>query len=528
MLKSIRHLAIAMSAVCIAGVIGAEAPAAEPEAEATQAAAAVGAASGTETASEAESTSSTASSDAPATEARSTAEPAIEPVGGANPVVSDDGFPRAEVIFPQLEPILREALTQSPRMLQENLALVASAYDRYVDKTVLYPSMGGYGQFNVQNEARANDSGSGGSSDSKRVAKTYYDVSLSQPLFHWGALKAQADIGRIRFQMSERNFRAAYQGLANEIRDAYLRLVVSKLALRNSDLGLKRSRLQLARAQQRVDEGRDVASVVTTLQYSIESQELARDRADVALTRSLELFQQMIGRPDFSLDQVPESIPALVAVKREQSMPLRKEYVTERTFEDDQRFFNATRSLAIQKRSLRITQVNLRPKFTLVAGVSQDEVDRTGNVVDKYQLATTYGGLRVNWPIFDSFRTRALVRAARARINSAQLGLQQLERDLIAGIEQSETELSFQTRSLAVAERNFTSAEGTYQSAIDFHKDGRFSQDEVDAARAALQSAEYSIAETRRAYLRTVSDFLALVSADPLVERLTEEGHFPR
>lgn len=438
-------------------------------------------------------------------------------------------FPRAEAIFPQLEPILVHALAQSPRMIQENLALVAAAYDRYVEKTVLYPRIAGYGQFNVQREDRVTDTGDGDSSaEPETVAKTYYDVTLTQPLFHWGALKAQADIGRLRYQLAERNYREVYQGLANEIRDAYLRLVVARIAQRNQRIELDRARQQLERVRQQVEEGREVAGSITTLVYTIDAMVLAADRADVALDRALELFRQLIGQPDLGLDAIPEMIPAPTPVDRTKSLPLRQDYVNQREFEDHQRYFNSQRSLDMQKLSLKATRANLRPRFDLAAGINQDEVDRTGDVTNKYQLATTYVGLRVNWAIFDSFRTRALVRAARSRISSTELSLKQIERDLIAAIELSETELSFQTRSLAVAERNFAGAESTYTSAIEFQKDGRYSQDDVEAARAALRSAEYTICETRRVYLRTVAEFLATVGADPLVERLSAEGAFPR
>ena len=272
-------------------------------------------------------------------EERSDAPPVSE-VSSAEATQAD--FPRAEAIFPQLEPILQRALSQSPRMMQQNLALVAAAYDRYVEKTVLYPRIAGYGQFNVQNEQRVNESADGSSSDgSETVAKTYYDFSLSQPLYHWGALKAQADIGRIRYQLAERNYRDVFQGLANEIRDSYLRLVVGRIAQRNRRIELEQANIDLERARQRVDEGREIAGTTAALQAAIDSMTLAGDRSDVALDRALQVFKQLTGESDLTLEDIPEAIPAPTPVERARSLPLREEYVSQREFEDHPRYFNS-------------------------------------------------------------------------------------------------------------------------------------------------------------------------------------------
>lgn len=444
-------------------------------------------------------------------------------VAGAEPepAIAAD-LPRAESIFPQLEPILIDTLTQSPTMIQEGLARLAAGYDADSERSVLYPRAGGYASFRVQREDRLD------ADQSSTGERTYFDFSVNQPFFHWGSIKAQADIGRINLLIAERNFTEAYQLYANRVRDTYLSLVGLRVAQRNRALTLERTRAQLEVVRQQVAEGRVPAGTIATVEFSIEAQILAGDRADFALERLLRQFRDLVGKPDFSLGDVPETVPPIATVPNTRSLPLRTEYVTRRGFEDHPSYFRALRNLEVDRLRLRITRNELKPKFNLNVGASQDMDNRTTNIEQQYMVTTYYGGITMNWAIWDSKSSASRARAAQARIRRAEKNLEQLEKDLIEAIEAAEKEVGFSTRGLAIAERGYAGAESSYRSLVDFQKEGRASQDEVDAALLAWRSAEYNVCESRRDYLRTVAAFLTAIQADPLVDKLQRDGKIPR
>lgn len=448
-------------------------------------------------------------------DATSASEAAPAEVGAAD-------FPRAELVFPQLEAILVDALTQSPTMIQESLSRLAAKYDERYERSVLYPRVGGSASYRVQREDRLE------AAQNSTGERTYFDFSVSQPVFHWGTLKAQADIGRINRLMAERSFTEAYQLFANRVRDAYLSLVALRVAQRNRALDLERTRAQLEVVRQQVAEGRVPAGTISTVEAAIEGKVLAGDRADYALQRLLRQFRDLVGKPDFALADVPETVPAFASVTEARSLPLRTEYVTRRGFEDHVSYFRAIKSLQIDRLRLHITRNELRPKFNFSAGASQDMDNRTTNVENRYMITTYYGGISMSWAIWDSKSSASRARAAQARIRRAEKSLEQLEKDLIESVEAAEKELGFSTRGLAIAERGYAGAESSYRSLIDLQKEGRASQDEIDAALLAWRSAEYSMCEARRDYLRTVAAFLAAIQADPLVDRLQRDGKIPR
>lgn len=436
---------------------------------------------------------------------------------------STEDFPRAETIFPQLEEILVAALSRSPTMIQEDLNRLAAGYDEAVDRSGLYPRISGFGSFYVQQEDRRN----AGKSDPG--TRSYYDLSLVQPVFHWGSLRAQADMGRIKRLLAERNFTEAYQLYANRVRDLYLQLIAARVAKRNRELQLERTRHQLEIVRAQVDEGRLVSGAITSTEYAIEQLELDRDRADYGLERTLRQFRDLIGDPAFTLEKVPESIPAVPSGGEMRAVPLRTEYVTRREFETAPGYFRAQRAIDSDRLYLRIIRNETRPKFNFAAGYTQNTDDlRVDNVEQRYVLTTLYAGFRVSWNIWDSKYTQSRARALQARIRRAERNLEQYERDLIESIESAEKEVGFATRSLRIAERNYSSAESSYNTAVSFQQEGRSSEEQVSAALFAWRQAEYSICEARRGYLSTIAAFLTAIDADPLVEKLQREGRLPR
>lgn len=456
-----------------------------------------------------------------AADVESTAQSPVAAVADSSVDDASD-LPRAETVFPQLEALLVDALTQSPTMIQESLTRLAASYDEQYERSVLYPRAGGNGSFRMQREDRLE------ADQSSKGQRTYFDFSVSQPFFHWGSLKAQAEVGRINLLIAERNFTEAYQLYANRVRDNYLALVALRVAQRNRALDLARTRAQLEIVRQQVAEGRVPPGTIATVEAAIEGKVLAGDRADYALERLLRQFCDLVGKPDFSLTDVPETMPPVASVPQTRTLPLRTEYVTRRGYEDHVSFYGAIKNLEIDRLRLRITRNELRPKFNLSVGASQDMDSRTTNVEQRYMVTTYYGGISMSWAIWDSKSSASRARAAQARIRRAEKRLEQLEKDLIESIEAAEKEVGFATRGLSIAERGYASAQSSYDSLVSYQKEGRASQDEVDAALLAWRSAEYSVCESRRDYLRTVAAFLTAIQADPLVERLQREGKIPR
>lgn len=430
-----------------------------------------------------------------------------------------DDLPQAESVLPGLEPILVGALAQSPRMISENLARLEAEYLADAARASLYPTAGGYARYQFQREDRL-------SSDSEATnnLKSYYSFEIAQPVFHWGSIKAEVDIARLRRDMAERNFGRAYQILASEIRATYLNLIIEKLGLRNARHELDRLKSRLEVVRQRIAEGIELAGTASSMEFAIEDSELALERMERGFSSRLRLFALLTGLESFSPEQVPETVPKVPGFEAGRSGALRTEYVTRRGYESDVRYANALRELRIQKLNLKIYRNALRPKFNLVMGLNQDEIDRTGDVENKYQLQALYAGVTMSWTIFDSYRARANTRAGQIRLRRQQRALEQTEEDLLRAIEQADVDLGFAVRALSIAERRWDGAVSSHTSAIDYVEQGRFAAEDVELARSAMLAAESTVCRARADCLNAITHFQAVLNADPLIERMAAEG----
>ena len=133
-----------------------------------------------------------------------------------------------EDLLPALKPILVRAIERSPEQIRRAIEIEQAEARVYVSRAAMLPNLGGYGRYAVNRAATA----SAVSSATNNSSGFFYDVGLSQPVYHWGALKAQADIDRIGAKIAAREYAEAARLLAAQVRKSYLELVAKKAALR--------------------------------------------------------------------------------------------------------------------------------------------------------------------------------------------------------------------------------------------------------------------------------------------------------
>ena len=132
-----------------------------------------------------------------------------------------------EDYLPGLKAILTDALNLAPRMLDQRIALAQADVDKMAANSALYPRLTGGAGYGVSSARSASATSSSSSSSSGFT----YGLTLSQPLFQEGAIKAQSDIAKLGQQIAQKNYQAAYLSLASTLRYQYLQLVVKKAML---------------------------------------------------------------------------------------------------------------------------------------------------------------------------------------------------------------------------------------------------------------------------------------------------------
>jgi hypothetical protein len=197
--------------------------------------------------------------------------------------------PLPEDLIPGLRPILVSALAQSPQMISHDIDIARAEGERISDRAGMLPSLGTNVQYGNNTTTSSYSTGTNSSSSEGFL----YNAYANQPIYHWGALKAQADIGKIGVRIAERNYAEAYRQLIVSVRAQFMTLIARKIGLRNATYGLQQTEEALAAAKEKIKAktlppGGDIG-----LQMAVDDARLNRDK----MVEDLEYSARVSDRP---------------------------------------------------------------------------------------------------------------------------------------------------------------------------------------------------------------------------------------
>jgi outer membrane protein TolC len=415
------------------------------------------------------------------------------------------GVTLPEDVVPQLRPLLEQAMRQSPRMLERNLDIAQAEADGYMARAGSLPSAGGYLNYQWQQEKRV-----GNPSTTSNNERFYYNASVNQAVWHWGALEAARKISRIDSDLAQRNFGEAYRLLAAEIRSSYLGLVVSKLGMRNAEHLQRMAQDNLTRQQARYSANQVTYGQIMQDQLHLDETSLAARRARADFEFALGAFRALIGDEQFAEGAVPSGIDDVVHA------PSLAAVVGTSAVDASESLAIAEQEVAKAKLGLIGPRYNLFPKVGLVAGVSRDEVSRDLNLYSKYQIDTFYFGTQVNWTIFDGFSTKGQKLAAYTRLRRAERRLAAVRESLGRGFERDRLNVGFTWEAYQHAKLRLRMA----REGVDYVRDqlarGEASQAQLDAAQTHLNTNTFLTQSALAGHLTANVQYLSAQGLDPL------------
>lgn len=422
--------------------------------------------------------------------------------------------PVPEKSFPVLEEILRTAAEQSPRMLARAIDLEIAENARVAARAGLLPSVGTSYRYYQAQDDRADQS------ETLTAAKVYYDFTVTQAVFHWGERRNQARIGEIQKELAQGGYREAYRGLAQELRQRYLGLVVKKLQLARARAALALSEQGLREGETRFAKQLISSSDLYSIRLGTEQSRLLLERTEFDYETEKAALARLAGLPaPLADDRIPDELPRLehdaAAIERlladflAQPAPAAPEAEALR------------RQRRIEELNLKNHRTRLRPKVSAVAGVTQDEQSYTLNTAQRYRVMSLYGGLAVNWTLFDGHAARAATRNSLARLRQLDLDTQETVHRLGQQAQTQAKHLGFSARYMAMADHGLVGAEGSFRAKEDDLKRGLISPADLEAARIQVIETRLSAYSARIDYLVRAADFLGTVARDPVLEDLS-------
>jgi len=420
----------------------------------------------------------------------------------ANPQLPED-------YFPQLQAILDDALRESPRMLLARLELDAAEGDLTQARAGLYPSVGSTSRLVRTSDIRRDQPGSA------QVTKTYYDISLSQPLFHWGEKRNNARMGAIREAIAERNYAEGYRLLAREIRQGYLSLISVKAQVIGARFAREQAEAALRAAEERVKAGVITESELFGPQVALERAQLSEASAESAFIETCEHFEFLTGAAAPPQEELPEELPKIEPEPASTASRLADFLAAPEPSTPNLDLLG--QEVEVARLTYKNQKTRLRPKVNFVLGITQDEQSYTINNGERYGVTSRYVGIQVNWAIFDGWATRGAVRSSLARLRSAEARYAQARAGVSRQARAAARSLELAQRQMRIEDRLLSSSREYLRISEEDFSAGRVTRETLDQAQAGYYSARSSANTARLNYLMAQVDLLTAVNRDPIV-----------
>ncbi len=430
------------------------------------------------------------------------------------PIMTATDLPLPERSVPGLETILRGAAAQSPRMLNRALELEIAENNRLQARAGLLPSVNAYYRHYETQDERADLAGQ------LDASKIYYDLSITQPLFHWGERRNNARIGQLQELMAKGSYQEAYRGLAQELRQKYLGLIVQRQHVQRARHHLKMAQQGAALAEERLAKKEISEMQAYPIRLAVEQGQINLERAEFDFEMDRQSFARLAGLGEMTDSMIPAEIPAITGAQSSID-GLLAGFLSQRDPASIEAV-NQRHQLDVEELNYQNQKTRLRPKISLTGGLNQDETSYTLNTAQKYRVTSLYAGFSVSWTIFDGFAAQAGTRNALARRRQAENDYEQLVQRLGQQAQTQAKQLNFASRNMAITDRAYVSAEGNLRSKQEEFRNGLVSETDLAAAELWLIDARIAAFNARTDYLIRVGDFLGTLAQDPAVSNLAQ------
>jgi len=425
-----------------------------------------------------------------------------------------------------LEDALNRAVPASENLEIAKAAVLRARGEQYRAKADFYPQLNASASFNRLLRSQfegfsfgGNDSSSSGSSSGDQLPfgkKNTYNLglSLSQSIFTGGRIVGQgraADAGR---RSAELGITSAAAQLTLDVVQAYYDAVTSGYQLQIAQVALDQADTTLKQAEQRKAVGTQPEFEVLRARVARDNQRTAvivrRNERDVALIR----LKQFLNLP---IDEPIRLTTSLADTTMQSTPTLSRILATPGDTSAERRYAvrQAEEALQAQQALSKVARSQQFPQ--LVLSSAYGNVGYPGNynpfVASYFTNWNVTFGLQI--PVYTGGRIKGDKTVADANVREAQLRMRQLTRLARVDTRTALSGLEAASAAWSASEGTVDQAQRAYQIAELRYKEGLSTQTELLDARLALQTAESVRVEAARA-LQVARVRVALIEVLPL------------
>jgi outer membrane protein, multidrug efflux system len=411
--------------------------------------------------------------------------------------------------LPDLDALLSEGLAKGPTILMRHWEVEQSLQNARGARAPMLPTAYASLSGGRVLEQRSNE---GQLPIEDRVLDAaLYNVGISQPLFHWGALSKNYQVAKLYAAISARNLEETRRLLAVDLRRRYFDLVIARGAVVLEQKKVANLESELVLAKKRVDDGIAALTESTTIDYTLTQARISLQRLTNDYDLLVRNFSRLSGLP---LQRIPVPVAELP--------PLPKLETLLEGLEGTQsglpsvRLQNSEDIVRVDRLNYEINKTRLKPKLGLSFSVNQDNRNPDNDVLGPKALITSWNAFAtVNWTLFDGFGAQAAQRSSLAKLRASET-----DRDLAVQQDRDErradvAKLQLIWRQLQEAEKLLESAKGGVEF---FEKEvaaGWAPRSAIDEARRTLDANLQSTNISRAEFYTQLASYFSNRGLDP-------------
>ncbi|MDQ8187894.1 TolC family protein [Pelagicoccus sp. SDUM812002] len=284
--------------------------------------------------------------------------------------------------------------------------------------------------------------------------RVVYNVTLSQPLYHWGTRRSEKELGELQFEMEKLNTQIVAASVLAQVRHDFMGLIVAKQRSIRAQLDLKQAVSQRNFQQSQIEAGAASSGSITRFDLDVERKELLSLRAESDYELRLGELANYVGMSPKQLSGLAVGVVPEVDILDQQEIESLVAYY-DQAIEEDERIQQSEIDIEVNKRHLDIARKALLPKVDAQLGLSSNALDVDGT---RREQEYSYFGLSVGWTVFDGFRKKGKTMEALSRLSRAERAKRLGEERLLLSFDRLLRRLSIEGRALAIEERVLKSA----------------------------------------------------------------------
>lgn len=400
--------------------------------------------------------------------------------------------------FPELSIAFDNISIKSPEVLL-HLERIREAQAHY---SIAKSASGLKSGINLQGQSVYEDRPSQNYYQHYRVISSAY---LRKPLYHWGALKAQKEIGELNVKYSKRSLSMLRKSIKLIVESDYLNLV-----LLNYQKNLASETLEIARENEDEQIKKKDLGLVTDL--SVNESKASRIQQEIklfdlenSLSLKKKLFDQSIGEDSNFSFGISEEFKRFCRNHNFDSvMPI---VISQFSSYDLDRLEN---EIEIGKRQIRIADSKLKPKLNLFGGFFQDQVSLPYNR-ENINRNNFVIGIEVDWAVWDSSQSRGEKMVALSKLKQRELEIQLASEKERIEFENLRQQLFSSTKSIVAQRKLVEVAEEGYEISKVKFSQNRIRSNEHLQSRIILDSTRMSLMEKIFNFLKSRSIYLSRI-----------------